>query len=303
MIDAQEVTHKSYAKCILAGEHSVLRGFPALVFPVKGCGLTSHFKMNENSLQVFFTGPAGSELSLIFWGVLEEACRKLSLDRKNLKGTWTLENDIAIGGGLGASAAICVTVSRLFADLGYLPEADIYQFSRELENLFHGESSGVDIAASMSEGGIKFLRSGQRSLLENKWQPKIYVSYSGIKGITADCVAKVKNLLKENPHLGRAIDEQMGLAVQGAQEALKQNESEGLKNLVKHIIEASDCFEKWGLVNSNLQEHMNWLKSLGALAVKPTGSGGGGYVLSLWDREPLDQNGQLFKGLIPVQCS
>lgn len=31
---------------------------------------------------------------------------------------------------------------------------------------------------------------------------------------------------------------------------------------------------------------MNRLTAEGALAVKPTGSGGGGFVLSLWDRQP-----------------
>ena len=31
---------------------------------------------------------------------------------------------------------------------------------------------------------------------------------------------------------------------------------------------------------------MVMLKNAGAIAVKPTGSGGGGFVVSLWDKQP-----------------
>ena len=45
---------------------------------------------------------------------------------------------------------------------------------------------------------------------------------------------------------------------------------------------AKDCFEQWGLIDSSVQAEMDRLSAQGALAVKPTGSGGGGYLLSLW---------------------
>ncbi len=44
-----------------------------------------------------------------------------------------------------------------------------------------------------------------------------------------------------------------------------------------------------GLISESLQQHMQQLLHEGALAVKPTGSGSGGYVLSLWESEPTNE--------------
>ena len=58
-------------------------------------------------------------------------------------------------GSMGGSAALCVGITRFFAHLDYLPQDAIYEFSRSLEDLFHGESSGVDIAVAMEGQGIR----------------------------------------------------------------------------------------------------------------------------------------------------
>ena len=52
------------------------------------------------------------------------------------------------------------------------------------------------------------------------------------------------------------------------------------------ILLARDCFESWGLCDGAMGTHIKDLEEKGAVAVKPTGSGGGGYALSLWDQEP-----------------
>ena len=65
--------------------------------------------------------------------------------------------------------------------------------------------------------------------------------------------------------------------------------------LTQGLNKASSCFEKWGLISSSLKEHMDEVKQLGALALKPTGSGEGGHVLSLWDSPP-----PLHKGFFPL---
>ena len=52
------------------------------------------------------------------------------------------------------------------------------------------------------------------------------------------------------------------------------------------IKKSHNCFEQWGLVNEDVKRHQEILIEAGALAVKLTGSGGGGYVLSLWESVP-----------------
>lgn len=277
---------KTFAKCIVAGEHSVLRGYPALVFPVHRTSLTLSYKKTAQEFSVEFTGPYAKELGLVFWGVLEEALKKVGKKRSDLSGELTVEDNIPIGGGLGASAAVCVAVARLWQELNFITVEGIYEFSRNLENLFHGESSGVDIAAAMANQGLFFLRGGERTPLIINWQPAWYLSYSGKKGMTSECVQKVKAVGMSSPGRLEKIDKQMLRSVELAKQALEMDEKSGMELLANSIDLANNCFRQWDLIDHELQQHMDLLTQRGALAVKPTGSGGGGYVLSLWTQAP-----------------
>lgn len=276
----------AYGKWILAGEHAVLRGVSAVVFPVKSRNLTLHYTWSEQNLQLILDGEHGSELQLLVWGVLEKACELKKISRDSLKGTLKLVNTLPVGAGMGASATLCVVITRWLGHLGFVQESEFYEFARNLENLFHGESSGVDIAVALSGQGLLFNRQGQREEIFPKWQPLFYISYSGKRGVTLDCVNKVKALIAENPNLGSKIDAEMKQAVELSLMSLGQTQSEGLPHLIRALEIAKNCFLQWGLTEGALDQHMNMLLEKGALAVKPTGSGGGGFALSLWQQEP-----------------
>lgn len=281
-------------KWILAGEHAVLRGSPALVFPLKSRQLKlAYSPLPDESLRLILAGDHGNEMQILFWEVFEKACEATKIHRSDFRGTLQLESRIPIGAGLGASAALCVAIGRWFQSMNLIGEADVYEFSRGLENLFHGESSGVDIAVALSGEGLRFLRAGERTPVRMNWTPQWYVSYSGQRGVTLECVNKVKALLHENPELGERIDQDMKSAVQMAETALSLTEDEGLPLLKKSMDLARSCYERWGL---SVDSHLDWLMEQGAFAVKPTGSGGGGYVLSLWTQPPSAETGKI---LIP----
>jgi mevalonate kinase len=95
----------------------------------------------------------------------------------------------------------------------------------------------------------------------------------------------VQTIWQQNDTLAHAIDRQMAESVKLAQQALEDT-TDGLQNLTQAITQAASCFRQWGLVSESLERHMANLQEAGALAVKPTGSGGGGYVVSLWDSTP-----------------
>lgn len=267
-------------KWILAGEHAVLRGCPALVFPLRSKILKLAYTKNPAAdLQLQLKGPHGAELQLLFFGVVERACTLRNISRASLNGSVEIENSIPIGAGMGASAALCVAVARWFGFLGYLPEEEFYDFAKNLENLFHGESSGVDIAVALSGKALRFLRQGQRTSFSVKWQPHWYISYSGQRGMTSECVTKVKAFIEADPDLGARVDQKMFRSVEMAEKALLSDSKESLHELVSAIQMAKSCFDQWGLTPI---EHCQELLDHGAIAVKPTGSGGGGYVLSLW---------------------
>lgn len=297
-------------KWILAGEHAVLRGVPALVFPLRSRSLELRYQeTSDKDLVLDLQGEHGRELQVLVWGVLDRACSLKKIPRSEIRGALLLASSIPVGAGMGASAALCVAITRWLNFLGFVEEGELFEFARTLENLFHGESSGVDIAVSLSAQGLHYERSGVREKLEISWQPEWYISYSGERGITMECVNKVKALIAKDPKLGAQLDERMRAAVQlcekalttsvtpstGNEPLLKGTEA-ALSQLKAGIDQAAEVFEAWGLSGGALGEHLKLLKASGAYAVKPTGSGGGGYVLSLWTTPPPEE---LRRRLIP----
>jgi mevalonate kinase len=213
-----------------------------------------------------------------------------------LTGTFLIESTLPVGTGLGASAALCVAVTRWLAQSDLVSQP--YEFARSLENMFHGESSGVDIAVSLSGEGLRFVRGQDFETIIPTWSPKLFLSYSGHRGVTSECVNKVKELILKHPSLGEKLDQQMKEAVRTSERALISDQEEGLALLKTAILLARDCFEHWGLITSEFQKHIQELEDAGAWAVKPTGSGGGGYALSLWREDPPKE---LLPKLIPLE--
>jgi len=286
---------RTFGKWILAGEHAVLRGCPAVAFPLVSRSLELSYDPSVGSHEVEFAGPHGEELKLLFYGVLENALSRLNIG-EGLMGRFRLQSSLPVGAGLGASAALCGAVARWCESQGWVKSSDLYEFARKLEDLFHGESSGVDLAVSLSAQGLKFQRGGERTPLSLGWQPRLYLSYSGQRGMTAECVGRVKRMFETHESKAIALDEQMRRAVELALLALQGDAQTGVPQLKTALDLARSCFEDWDLCGGDLGRHMRMLEEAGAIAVKPTGSGGGGYALSLWEQEP---NPDLRDQLVP----
>ncbi len=276
-----------FGKWILAGEHSVLRGGPALVFPAFARSLSFRYEETDQPLAAEFRGANGGELRLLFWGVMEKALETLGAPRSDATGKIVIESSIPVGAGLGASAALCVGVGRWFAWRGWVKDGELYEFSRQLENLFHGESSGVDIAVALSGRGLRFERTGGHREISLRWQPHWYLSYSGKRGVTSECVAKVKRLFAVDRELATRVDEDMKAAALSAEAALaRPSAAAGFDELAAAVLLARSCFDRWGLAGGETAAHLSMLERAGAVAAKPTGSGDGGFALSLWRSPP-----------------
>lgn len=273
----------TFGKWIFSGEHTVLRGGPALVFPLFKKRLELQYTRTPTSLTVRAFGENASDIEELFPGVLTKALVLLDRSTESLTGEIQFKNELPLGSGMGASSSLCVAFSRWFHYLGLVRDTDIYEFARQLENIFHGESSGVDIAVVLHETPLIFKRPNIIEALNVKNSFKLYLSHTGQKGITKDCVNKVNAFIKANPTAGKRVDEQM---IQVTLDAIKlfsgqQTDKDQMK-LVPILNSGYECFKEWGLTEGAVDQHIDFLKANGALAAKPTGSGGGGYVLSLW---------------------
>lgn len=271
---------RSPAKCILSGEHSVLKGGHAIVSPLNVFETTLQYQP-DLKLELFSKNDTSLRIILDF-------LRAIKLLPKAFSRDFYITSSIPVSAGLGSSAALCVVIAKLLEKEGYIDSSKIFEVAKNCEDLFHGKSSGVDIAGVLSKKTVLYSLNKTVEFTP-LWKPLFYVSYSGIPSQSKESINRVQHYRKSFPKAN--TDQNMESATQQIYEALLNNDSElGLKQLCEGIKHANHCFEEWGIVNKILKNHQNSLIKAGALATKPTGSGEGGYVLSLWKEPPVSSS-------------
>ncbi len=286
-IDSIDFKNSAHAKCILCGEHSISRGHPALVIPVLSKSFNLTFYSHNNVCTIDHENtPFGETLLIIFSDLLEHSLKLVNKPNSAVGGKFILENNIPMGYGLGFSAAVCVSLTKWMIWKRWVNPSKLFKFSRKLEDFFHGKSSGLDIAGVLTEEPIVYSTNGAIKKINPKWQPYLCLTDTHKSARTSTCIEQVSQLWKENVKLAKSIDSTMENSVLKAQKAFLKNKLEGLIELKKAMAASNDCFQKWGLINSNMHQQMEYLLEKNALAVKPTGSGDGGYILSLWGESP-----------------
>ncbi len=288
---------KTHAKAILTGEHAVLRGHPVIVMPILSKTLSLTYWADSDANKAEFIGDYGEDMHVLFWSLLEHGFELIGKSVSEFRGKFLIENTIPVGAGMGASGALCSAVSHWFISQGWIEDTNRYVFARQLEDLFHGQSSGIDVIGATVSDWVWFNQIDDFETLTLKWQPQCYLSFSEQVGVTSHCVKKVKQLWQDDPESAKHIDQQMADSVQLAKTAIENDQMSGLTQLANAMNQAKTCFNQWGLSGRNIHEHIDSLLEAGALAAKPTGSGDGGYVLSLWSSTPPEN---LLQHFIPT---
>lgn len=274
---------KTHGKWILCGEHAVLRGHSALVFPALDKTLSFEFVPDAaKNLEIAtqYLGQNNPAIHQVIKDIIFQAFELAKINPDSITGNIKISSNIEAGVGMGASAALCVAIAKWLSDAELI--ADIYSFAKSLENFFHGQSSGLDIVGVGAKSGIYF-QNGTFKPINPVWQPNWRLSSCGETSVTAECIVKTQKIWQQNPKHAQQIDQQMQVSTELAMQALQSRATDRFGKLQQAITQAHACFQEWGLISPAMAEHINALKSQGARAIKPTGSGGGGLVVSLWD--------------------
>lgn len=279
-------------KCILAGEHAVLQGYSLLAKAIKHYYVYLEYTDNQDpiNLDIDLNSTLSNEcLMHFFYSLLKRAIGAVGKDLHSLTGTFYVYTNIPISSGLGFSAAICIAMTHWIKEQGWLGDNDTFKFSCYLEDLFHGKSSGADIAASGSDDMILFQTNKEIEPIAVNWEPHLYIKPTGSICYTSEAVKKVNDFREKHKQKAKAIDLKMHNAALKIMSALKTHHDSHIDILMEGINDANECFKSWDLIPDELASEMKQLSAAGAIAVKPTGSGGGGCILSLW-RQPPSKN-------------
>lgn len=233
----KSLTARSPAKLIISGEHAVLYDQPALAIAIDRYTTVTtswsdtqriHFKLLDmayakshtfkalrrltQNLQRdynnFLQGKCGIRAVLKRPFELLQYSVSILLDYLNVqlpKGMEiAVDSSIPIGCGMGSSSA--AVVSTLYAINNFLqinwPRADYLAFSKAIENLQHGKSSGLDIHL-VTYGGCVHFQAGKTSPRAVPKMPMYMVNTGKPVTSTGECVTSVAPLFMRDTLLAK----------------------------------------------------------------------------------------------------
>ena len=272
---------KANAKLILLGEHFVVPwedssgtrhpGSSALAIPLPSLNTEVHLTPSETPAFEFNDQPTPE---------MEKAIRSAAasfrwdLDAKPLRvSSWA---NFPLSRGLGSSAAFSVALIRAFRVLAGDESVDLFEAAQKIENIFHGQSSGLDTSVILKDRPIVF-RDGR---VQETFEP-IAVDWVVVdSGPRDECSALVQQTLKARkaePSKWHALGEKVNQLARRCASALEA--PQGARDVAAAIRESGEILAEIGLVTPNVARVLELGKTCGALAGKVSGAGAGGAVL------------------------
>ena len=195
-----------------------------------------------------------------------------------------IDCEIPVGAGLGSSASTAVAIITAVAKSrgAALAREEVFKIGFGPESYLHGKPSGVDHAASIFGGVIKFTRPDVISPLKLKRPPNVLVCDTGIHRSTRKLVgAVVRKSQSKKQSFDAHLDEMREIS-QGAFRALTKGNGEELGQLMNRN---QELLEKIGVSHPKLERLVKVAREKGALGAKLTGAGGGGCIIALYQSD------------------
>ncbi|HMA93913.1 MAG TPA: mevalonate kinase [Polyangiaceae bacterium] len=266
-------------KIILLGEHAVVYGVPAIA-----CGLDVGARASARLL----TSEQRSSLDLDGTSVdsqgespINRAFRALLESLGSPPVRVVLRSEIPPRCGLGASAAHGVAIAR--AVLSALAQEDVdHQLALTAatawEKVFHGNPSGVDTAAVLHGGCIRYRIGAPVHRIALPRPLTFVVAIADAPASTSDMVSRVARAKHERSAVWQQVLRDIAACVEEAEECLKCERLERLGELLDRNHESLAALD---LATPAIERARAVAKHAGALGVKLTGSGGGGAIIAL----------------------
>jgi mevalonate kinase len=275
------------AKVILAGEHFVVHGGPALAVPVASLRLC---------LVPALPGDPRPDRRLL-------AAWRLAAPGGPRRPPFGVVSDIPQGRGLGSSAALSVALVRAAArTAGQRPGWQaVASRAREVEAVFHGRSSGLDPAVIAAGRPLLWLGgTGARPrahLLDVDLAGHVLVVAVLPGGRrTQRAVARVAALAHDRPAGFAALAESSGAVVEAAASALTGGGgAAGLSTAARAralgacLAHAHGLLRALGVTSVAADRLAGALSAAGALGAKLSGAGPGGAVVALAAEDRADR--------------
>jgi hydroxymethylglutaryl-CoA reductase len=284
--DTDMAMGKAAGKIILLGEHAAVYGRHVLALPIADAMTAACRKADAGvSLRIpawdvdeSFDSNDGAQQGAS--GILQLLLRQMDRTAENVE--MIVRSRLPVAQGLGSSAALAAAMARALSkhfDLG-LSDDEIDRLTFECEKLSHGEPSGIDNTIAVYGRPVLYQRQQQPVIeqLELQQPPPIVIACSGIRGMTREMVAGVRERYGRNSSLYDSVfDEIDALSVAGAK-ALKEQDYDLLgaqMNICHGLLNAIE------VSTPELEAMVALARQHGALGAKLTGAGGGGSIVAL----------------------
>lgn len=270
----------AFGKLILFGEHAVVYGVPAIACGI-GRGLRAEARVErEGPSRLTLLAEERTEhdddlLAQAFRALLEAGPgRPAAPCAVRVSGT------LPPGMNLGFSAAAAVAIARALGELGAGSDDETIRARADAwERVFHGNPSGIDVAAALHGGVVRFRRGEPVRPLAVSRPLRLCVGLSGTKpGPTRAMVESVAARRMGDPERFDGTLSAIAALVDTAANAL---ETGNLARLGASMTSNHELLAGWALSNERLDGLCRTAVSAGALGAKLTGAGGGGAMVAL----------------------
>lgn len=274
-------------KIILAGEHAVVYGQPAIAVPVWQVAATATIEDAAPGAGCTLLAP-DVDLCLPLATTAETQplilVTRLTLQALALPANpdWqiTLRSTIPIASGLGSGAALSTAlVKAIYAHVGRpVDPATVSALVFESERYYHGTPSGIDNTVIAYGQPVWFVKGTPPMPFTPSAPFTFVIAHSGIAAPTKETVGDVRRAWQADPARFETIFSEIGTIVHQARTALEAGQ---LANLGTLFNRNQALLEAIGVSSPLLATLIDAARRAGALGAKLSGGGRGGNIIAL----------------------